>query len=310
MKTLFEKIHARYAIVNRGFDQVNLRGSVGAVTYRRVGGETIASQKVPPKQTFKPTWSLMYRRMLWPNLVTLFRLINVVGWHPSFMGKAPRVSDFNAFMARNVSNPATRVFLEKGYQQSGAAVAVPVVVSEGNLPPVSLTIGENNMFVSNIAVGGLVIGASTTVGSFSDAIISGNPDWKNKDQLSVLVLRQSIDSVSGMPMVKAEHAKVVLDVDDEVNLLSESGLNQLLQVADGYLVFSGVVAGGAAIIHSRDVVGGETMVSTQSLTMNSTILPVYQTLQAFETAAESYGGVRSAQYLTPRSGADEVFPQA
>lgn len=310
MKTLLEKIHARFAIVNRGFDQVNLRGSVGAVTYRRVGGETIASQKVPPKQTFKPTWSLMYRRMLWPNLVTLFRLINVVGWHPSFMGKAPRVSDFNAFMARNVSNPATRVFLEKGYQQSGSAVAVPVVVSEGNLPPVSLTIGENNVFVSNIAVGGLVIGASTTVGSFSDAIVSGNPDWKNKDQLSVLILRQSVDSVSGMPMVKAEHAKVVLDVDDEVNLLSDTGLNQMLQVADGYLVFAGVVVGGAAIIHSRDVVGGETMVSTQSLTMNSTILPVYQTLQAFENAAESYGGVRSAQYLTPRSGADEVFPQA
>lgn len=310
MKTLLEKMLVRFAIVNRGFDQVNLRGSVGAVTYRRVGGETIASQKVPPKQTFKPTWSLMYRRMLWPNLVTLFRLVNVVGWHPSFMGKAPRVSDFNAFMARNVSNPATRVFLEKGYQQSGAAVAVPVVVSEGNLPPVSLTIGENNVFVSNIAVGGLVISASTTVGSFSDAIISGNSDWQNKDQLSVLVLRQSVDSVSGMPMVKAEHAKVVLDVDDEVNLLSDTGLNLLLQVADGYLVFAGEVVGGAAIIHSRDVVGGETMVSTQSLTMNSTILPMYQTLQAFETAAESYGGVRSAQYLTPRSGADEVFPQA
>ena len=97
MKTLLEKLLVSYAIVNRGFDQVNLRGSVGAVTYRRVGGETIASQKVPPKQTFKPTWALMYRRMLWPNLVALFRAMNVVGWHPSFMGKTPRVSDFNAF---------------------------------------------------------------------------------------------------------------------------------------------------------------------------------------------------------------------
>lgn len=310
MKSLLVKIRAAYAIVARGFDQTNLIGSVGAVTYRRVGGETIASQKVPPKQSWKPTWSLMYRRMLWPNLVALFRLMNVVGWHPSFMGKSPRVSDFNAFMARNVSNPATRVFLEKGYSQSGASLAAPVVVSEGNLTPVVISVGENNAFVSNIAVGGLVIGASTTVGAFSDAIVSGNPDWNNKDQLTVLILRQTVDSVSGMPIVKAEHAKIVLDVDDEVNLLSDTGLNLLLQVADGYLAFAGVIVGGATIIHSRDVVGDETMVSTQSLTMNSPILASYQTLQAFEAAAMSYGGVRAAQYLTPRSGSDEVFPQA
>lgn len=309
MKSLFIKILASYAILNRGFDQTNLTGSVGAVTYRRVGGETIASQKVPPRQEWKPTWALMYRRMLWPNLVALFRLINVVGWHPSFMGKAPRVSDFNAFMAKNVSNPATRVFLDKGFAQSGAAVAVPVVVSDGNLPSVVLSAGENNVFVSNIAAGGLVIAASTTVGSFSDAIVSANPDWRNKDQLTVIVLRQSIDSGSGMPIIKAEHAKVVLDVDDEVNLLSDTGLNQMLQVVDGYIALAGVVVGGATIIHSRDVVGDETMVSTQALTMNSPIMAVYQTQQAFESAAMSYGGVRTAQYLTPRSGSDEVFPQ-
>lgn len=310
MKTLLEKMLVRFAIVNRGFDQVNLRGSVGAVTYRRVGGETIASQKVPPKQTFKPTWSLMYRRMLWPNLVSLFRTINVVGWHPSFMGKSPRVSDFNAFMARNVSNPATRVFLEKGYQQSGAAVVAPVIVSEGNLPPIVLSIGESNVFVSNIAVGGLTIGASTSVGDLSEAIVTNNAIWSNKDQITFLILRQSIDAGSGMPMVKAEHARMVLDVDDAITLLSDIGVLSFISVVDGYLAFSGVITGGATIIHSRDVVGSETMVSSQTLTMNSTILPVYQTQQAFESAADSYGGVRSTQYLTPRSGADEVFPQA
>lgn len=310
MKTLLEKIHARFAIVNRGFDQVNLRGSVGAVTYRRVGGETIASQKVPPKQTFKPTWSLMYRRMLWPNLVSLFRLMNVVGWHPSFMGKAPRVSDFNAFMARNVSNPATRVFLEKGYQQSGAAVVAPVVVSEGNLTPIVLAIGENNVMVSNINVGGLSIGASTSVGDLSEAIITNNPEWSNKDQLTLLILRQSINSASGIPEVKAEHARMVLDVNNSTDLLEDIGFLDFISAVDNKLAFAGVITGGATMVHSRDVVGEETQVSTQSLFMNSTILQVYQTLQAFETAADSYGGVRTAQYLTPRSGADEVFPQA
>lgn len=310
MKNLLVKVRAAYAIVARGFDQTNLVGSVGAVTYRRVGGETIASQKVPPRQSWKPTWALIYRRMLWPNLVSLFRVINVVGWHPSFMGKAPRVSDFNAFMAKNVSNPATRVFLDKSFAQSGAAVVVPVVVSDGNLPPVVLSVGENNVFQSDIAVGGLVIGASTTVGTFSEAIVSNNPGWSNKDQLTVLVLSQQIDNGSGMPVVKAEHAKVVLDVDDEVNLLSDTGVNQLLQVADGKLSFAAAIVGGATIIHSRDVVGDETMVSTQTLTMNSTIMPVYQTQQAFESAAMSYGGVRTTQYLTPRSGSDEVFPQS
>lgn len=310
MKSLLVKIHAAFAIVARGFDQTNLIGSVGAVTYRRVGGSTIASQKVPPKQEWKPTWSLMYRRMLWPNLVALFRIINVVGWHPSFMGKAPRVSDFNAFMARNVSNPATRVFLDKGYQQSGAAVVSPVLVSEGNLPQITLSIGENNVFVSDINIGGLSIGASTSVGDLSEAIVTNNPAWSNKDQITFLILRQSVDSVSGMPVVKGEHARMVLDIDDSTTLLDDIGVLDFVSAVDNKLAFGGVIVGGAAMIHSRDVVGEETMVSSQKLVMNSTILSVYQTQQAFESAAMSYGGVRATQYLTPRSGSDEVFPQA
>lgn len=309
MKNVFVKLMASFAILNRGFDQTNLVGSVGAVTYRRVEGATIASQKVPPTQSWKPTWALIYRRMLWPNLVTLFRSLNVVGWHPSFQNRSPRVSDFNAYMARNVSNPATRVFLEKGNVKAGAAVVAPVVISEGNLPPINLSVGENNVFVSDINVGGISLGASTSVGDLAEAIVTNNPDWLNKDQLTAVIMRQQVEPNSGLPIVKAEHGKVILDVDNSSDLLEDIGFLPFISVVDGKLAFAAVVQGGAAFIHSRDVVGEETQVSTQSLAMNSTVLALYQTQTAFEAAAMSYGGVRSTQYLTPRSGADDVFPQ-
>lgn len=310
MKTLLEKIHARFAIVNRGFDQVNLRGSVGAVTYRRVGGETIASQKVPPKQTFKPTWALMYRRMLWPNLVALFRLLNVVGWHPSFMGKAPRVSDFNEFMKRNVSDDATRVFLQKPTAEAGGAIVAPVLVSRGDLPTINFTFSdEDNQLISSLNTAGLVIGASTSVATFSEIIVENNPGFNYGDQLTIVVAQQLFDETTNFPTVKVTTGKIVLD-GESIDLLADLDVLELLAVNDGKLALPANLSGGGTFIHSIDVAGEETRVSTQKISMTGNVPRAYTSLQAFEAAADSYGGVRSAQYLTPRSGADEVFPQA
>lgn len=310
MKSLLVKIRAAYAIVARGFDQTNLIGSVGAVTYRRVGGETIASQKVPPKQTWLPTWALMYRRMLWPNLVALFRLINVVGWHPSFMGKAPRVSDFNAFMARNVSDAATRVFLTRDEVNSGGVVVAPVCISSGNLPTISAEFSEENeTMVLGLLCGSLNIGASTTIGAFSRAVIDANRDIMNGDQLTFVRLLQYEDPISGLPKVKADLLKIVLDIESN-DLVQELQNGILISSLEGAVTINLSGAGGAACVHSRDVAGGETAVSTQSLVLSVPIDTKFTSLQAFETAAMSYGGVRAAQYLTPRSGSDEVFPQS
>lgn len=310
MKTLLEKIHARFAIVNRGFDQVNLRGSVGAVTYRRVGGETIASQKVPAKQSWKPTWSLMYRRMLWPNLVSLFRLLNVVGWHPSFMGKPPRVTDFNEFMKRNVSDDATRVFLQKTTADAGGAIVAPVLVSRGDLPTINFTFDdEANQLVSSLNVPGLVIGASTTVATFSEIIVNNNTGFNYGDQLTVVLAQQLFDATTNFPTVKVTTGKIILD-GESIELLADLNVLELLAVNDGKLALPANFSGGGTFIHSIDVVGDETRVSTQRISMMGNVPRAYTSLQAFEEAADSYGGVRATQYLTPRSGADEVFPQA
>lgn len=310
MKSLIVKIRAAYAIVARGFDQTNLVGSVGGVTYRRVGGETIASQKVPPKQKWLPTWALMYRRMLWPNLVTLFRRLNVVGWHPSFMGKAPRVSDFNEFMARNVSNAATRVFLLKSDVESDAAVAAPVLISRGDLPAIVCEEdAERESVISNLAIGALNIGASTTISAFSQAIVNNNSGFLYGDQITAVCLLQTYDSETGLPKVKAECAKVVLSEESE-DLLSETGFQQLVASANGHLGIRPSISGGACFVHSRNVPNGETRVSSQSIVIFGGMPQTYQSLSAFEAAAMSYGGVRAEQYLTPRSGADEVFPQS
>lgn len=308
MKYLIVKILASFAIVARGFDQTNLTGSVGGVTYRRVGGETIASQKVPPRQEWKPTWSLMYRRMLWPNLVALFRKINVVGWHPSFMGKPPRVSDFNAYMARNVSDINTRIFLTRDVVNSGGVVVAPVCISSGNLPSVTAEFSsENGAFLTNILCGDLIIGASTTIKALSEAVVEANGNIMFGDQLTFVSLAQSEDANSGLPKVEARLLKIVLADDDEEFVRDLPG-GSLVSSFDGVLGINHSGPGGAACVHSRDVVGGETAVSTQSIVLSQPIASKYTSLQAFEAAAMSYGGVRASQYLTPRSGSDEVFP--
>lgn len=310
MKSLFVKILAAYAIVARGFDQTNLTGSVGAVTYRRVGGETIASQKVPPRQEWKPTWALMYRRMLWPNLVALFRLLNVVGWHPSFMGKSPRVSDFNEFMKRNISDVATRVFLTKSTVDAGGAIVAPVMVSRGDLPSINFTFDdEANQLVSSLNVGALVIGASTQVSTFSRAIVENNIGFNYGDQLTVVIAKQLFDSNTNFPTVKVTTGKIILD-EESIDLLSDLDLVELFAVNDGRLALPASFSGGGTFVHSIDVTGEETRVSTQKLSMMGNVPRDYTSLQAFEAAAMSYGGVRAAQYLTPRSGSDEVFPQS
>jgi hypothetical protein len=59
---------------------------------------------------------------------------------------------------------------------------------------------------------------------------------------------------------------------------------------------------GAAWVHSRDKVSGDTLVSTQKLVVVSEILDDYRTYAAMKASADSYGGINSNRvYLNPKS---------
>lgn len=287
------------AKLNRGFNQVALNGSVGAVTYVYRKGTTIAKQKVPPKVKAKQTPKLMATRMRWANLVRMWQALNSVGWHPSFKSVEGLQSDYNAFVKRNFSRGP--VYLPKDVVLQGGGVVGPAQVTEGELPTIGGSI-VGGVFTSTIDMGGIDIGASTTLQTFSRTIIENNPDWQNRDQLTLVVLRQGGSLTA--PVIVPEIHEITLDTEDDGTLLGDLVSANYLDASNGKLGVGGTVVGGACFVHSRETSTG-TIVSTETLAItNSETLNRYQGGTAFETAVASYGGFATSQYLTPNLSGD------
>lgn len=296
-----KKLHLRCAILQRGFDQTNLVGSIGGVTYRRVGGVTVASQKVPMHVAHTRTARLMLTRMKWVNLVALWRAINQTGWHPSFQRENRRVSDFNMFLRTNFESAAT--FIKKGISRSGGSVVAPVRLTSGStLAPVAVGFGSNGVPLSDL-VCPITIGQSTTLKGFSEAIVNNNNDWLIGDKLTILVLLQS--AVNNVPVAIPNALSVTLDDSDAASttLLGDLLDVSLLGVVDDCLTLAGAIDGGFSMVHSR-LVDGETICSTADLVVQNSILASYQGLTAFNEAAESYGGIARNYLLTPDVNVD------
>lgn len=287
------------AILSRGFDQTNLSGSVGGVTYRRVGGVTVASQKIPMHVEHTRTARLMLTRMKWVNLVALWKVINQTGWHPSFQRENRRVSDFNMFLRTNF--PAAATFIDKGISRAYGSVVAPVRLTSGSaISPISIEFDENGVPCSDLVMS-ITIGSSTTLKAFSEAIVEDNQGWAIGDKLTILVLRQGF--TGSIPAGVANALSVTLDDSTAASttMLSDIVDVSLLGVTDGCLALSSPVNGGCAMVHSR-LVDGETLCSDAELVVQNTILTTYQGLSAFNKAAESYGGVARNQLLTPDIG--------
>lgn len=293
------------AILSRGFDQTNLTGSVGGVTYRRVDGITIASQKVPMHVKAKQTVSLMATRMRWPNLVAIWRALNSTDWHPSFSGTSKRISDFNRFMATNFAT--ANIFLPKASVRAGMGIVTVVCVTEGRLTAVSCSFDNGSVPTTDLAVGTLTLGNSTTLAAFSQAIIDNNPlqGWQNGDQLTLLTLSQVNDS-QGVKRISAHVDEVTLDSEGDTSMLSDLIDVSRYTVTDGKLAWSAAVTGGVTAVHSR-LVDGETICSTQFLEINNPSSVQYSTAAAFRAACESYGGLVENAMLTPNVGDDFAF---
>ena len=296
MKHLFFNPHRMNAILQRGFDQTNLVGSVGGVTYRRVGGVTVASQKVPMHVEHTRTAALMLTRMKWVNLVALWKVINSTGWHPSFQRENRRISDFNMFLRANFA--AANTFISKAVSRAYGCVVAPCRLTSGSfLSPVNVSVSGTGRFETDIAYLSS-LGNSTTLKAFSEEIIENNQGWEPGDKLTILMVEQLM--TNNVPYGKATAIDVTLRVDDdaETTLLNEFFDPTLLMTDGTVLQLTAIFEGGVGVVHSR-IVDGETLCSTQELVIHNQFLSTYQGLQAFNSAAESYGGVARNQLLTP-----------
>ena len=230
----------------------------------------------------------------------------------AFEGKNAGVSDFNAFIQVNYGkNP---VYITKQESQSGGCVLGNYQYSRGSLPAIG-TAMQGGKLVSNLKTGNVQLGASSTVGELSQALIQNNTGWKQGDQLTLFYAEQWMDS-EGVPRVTMESWKVILDTEDDTLLWSIVMAEGFASVSDGnggYVLGMSVALdnSGASWIHSRNKSDGSTQVSTQRMKVVSDILADYQGYDAMIASAQSYGGITTkSAYLNPGATFGDLSSQS
>lgn len=279
---------------------IEFNGSVGNVVgYKGRDGRNVIRFKVHNPRNPQTTLQ-MRRRVSWANLVNLWASITPY-MHPSFNHKPAGQTDFNAFMSENVG--ISPVFLTKKQAHQQECVVSPIMVTNGELPTIDTSLVSGGKLQSTIVLGDLTISAETTIANFSMAVLDNNPDFAEGDQITGLLVQQISVGTEGLPKANVIAQRVVLDTTDTRVLAdvleAESGSEDaMFSSSNGYLASKASVNGGACWIHSR-MVNGETIVSTQNLSVNNTILSSYTSAAAQVAAMKSYGVTE--KYLTPSS---------
>lgn len=210
-----------------------------------------------------------------------------------------KMSAYNAFVQANCK--LCKVYITKDVRLNGGCVLAPYLVSRGKLPSILYTKNRNDVLVTDIALGSLVIKDETTVADFSAALISCNDDWEEGDQLSFFYGEQTYDAVTNVPRAKMNGSKVVLSLTDATPLMLVANSIGFCTV-DGSLGMSQpITKSAAAWVHSRDK-DDDVTVSTQHLFVDPGVYASYQNQDAFNASVNSYGGVnKDSTFLSPKS---------
>ena len=181
-----------------------------------------------------------------------------------------------------------------------ACVAAPCIVSLGSLPTIEMT-GNAGESVTNISLGSLTIDSNTTIGDFAKAVVNNNDNFNFGDQIAFLIVRQSVNPITGYPQCTFSGERVTLDKSSTLKLRDAVS-------AAGFSVKSGKLAcqldssfqGSYVWIQSRSV-NGKTLVSTQVMVMKNDLYADYAGQEAYTRSVNSYGGQNNV-FLTPIGG--------
>ena len=160
--------------------------------------------------------------------------------------------------------------------------------------------GSGNSSATDIYLGSLSIGASTTVGEFSQAVVNNNPDYKYGDQISYFEITQKTNAETGIPYCQFSASKVILDAADTSVLWDVAGRSGFYGQDSMLGHYGANFVGAFGWVHSRKS-NGKTLVSSQSLVaVNDAVLAQYQGDMAFNLASSSYGQTQEV-FLSPDS---------
>lgn len=277
----------------------DLSGKVGNLTYAQTKHGTVVYPSRRKAKIPRRSEKQMLVRLQWANLGAVYKQYNktLKKAYEDVVGS--NLSVFNAFIQANMS--ITQVYVPKQVRLNGGSVLAPYQISRGSLESIYYAKNAGNVLVTDLMLGNLAIDAQTTVAQFSAALLNYNAGWEKGDQLTFFYGRQVIDAVSGVPRAKINGTKVRLDLSDQTplwDLVGDMGFSSV----EGHLGMAVAITDGAAAwIHSReDDEAGTLQIGTQFMFVDSTLLARYQGTEAFETSAQSYGGINTkAVYLQP-----------
>ena len=272
-----------------------MEGSIGDMTFKSVNGQTVVSQKITSIANPR-SQAQMRIRTKFTNIVSMYKGIRPL-LNYGFESKSKGLSDYNMFVRVNMQK--TPVFLTKQQVAAGACVAAPYQITQGSLPAIVIA-GSGNSSATDIYLGSLSIGASTTVGEFSQAVVNNNPDYKYGDQISYFEITQKTNAETGIPYCQFSANKVILDVADTSVLWDVAGRAGFYGQDSMLGHYGAAFVGAFGWVHSRKS-NGKTLVSSQSLVaVNDTLLNQYQGDMAFNLASSSYGQSQEV-FLSPDS---------
>ena len=271
-----------------------LKGSAGSLTFRRSAGRTIVSEKVTEVKISR-TEPQQRHRTKWANVVQMYKGIRPL-LNYGFESRPKNLSDYNMFVKINMQQ--TPVYLTKQAVAGGACVAAPYQITQGSLPAIVIS-GTGNSAKTDIYLGALTIGATTTVAQFAQAVVENNADYKYGDQISYFLVKQKVNEETGIPYCQFSACKVVLDAADSTTKLWDVVFRNGFSTQDSSLAHSG--NDGDCVfcwVHSRKASNGKTLVSSQMLLNANSILADYQGDMAYNLASSSYGQSMTA-FLSP-----------
>ena len=269
-----------------------MSGSAGDFTFSQIQGRTIVSEKITAT-TDRKTSAQQRVRMKWGNIIQMYKGIMPL-LQNGFENKPAGVSDYNMFVKVNMQHAP--VYLTKSEVAGGACIVAPYTITQGSLPAIVVTaVGGKDK--TDIRLGSLTIDAATTVAQFANAVVQNNTDYNYGDQISFYDVEQLVNAATGLPYGVFRAYRVVLDKSDSSLLLSRV-IADAFSAVDGCLGHE-IPTGNRAYcwVHSRKS-GGKTKVSSQTLIDHNAILVNYADENAYQGAANSYGGENKV-FLTP-----------
>lgn len=268
-------------------------GRVGAYSmYVRRGEQVVRQRKNSSNYGPEASRSLSQqtRRVRWSNLVNFYK-VNAAWMAKAYESLKAGQTIYNKFMQLNMDKSA--VALAKPFATAGASICDAFNISDGKLPPVTLgAVTGEGLTPTNISTGDIAQEAGLTIGELSAAIIGANNDYLEGDNIALIVFEQTYNA-GDVPRCRPIYMEFTLNSESDDSLLTlpmfaheyatitskKLAMNSATEVGD----YAGFV-----FIHTRKSAGLQ--VSTQQIKMaDTTVLDMFSTASALQTAIDSYG---------------------